>query len=560
MMSVDFKAYISVLRQFTKFTRRYYNTLKYLKCSQIIWRIWYKYRRIPNVSSFPLKTAIISNHWVEHAERQHTLVADTKFKFFGQTGDIVSEGWDNPSRSKLWRYNQNYFDDLNAKNSSNRIHWHLSLIDNWIRENNYGKGTGWEPYPTSLRIVNWVKFALRGGVLPLVAQESLALQARWLSLSIEWHILGNHLMSNAKALYFSSLFFQGVEAEQWRKTSLSIILDELEEQILADGGHFELSPMYHALVIEDFLDIINVSNCFGQSGDVSKIRDVLPKMLNWLRLMSHPDGQISFFNDCALNIAPDNQQIFDYANRLGIDLGKTEGSHFLQQSGYFRLETTNSVLIGDVGRIGPDYLPSHAHADTLSFEFSLFGQRVIVNSGTSEYGASSERLRQRGTNAHSTVSINHLNSSDVWSGFRVGNRAIPRDVTFRTCNNGATVCGSHDGYKEERGSPIHSRTWTLKLGNLTIDDVITGNSEKEVNVYFRLHPHISVVNGNKNSLLLTLQSGDVVRCNYEPDVDVFVEPTTWHPMFGTTVESLLIRFRKISNETVSLKTKFHWDG
>jgi hypothetical protein len=34
------------------------------------------------------------------------------------------------------------------------------------------------------------------------------------------------------------------------------------------------------------------------------------------------------------------------------------------------------VLILDVAPVGPDYLPGHAHADTLSFELSLFGQRA----------------------------------------------------------------------------------------------------------------------------------------------------------------------------------------
>ena len=53
-----------------------------------------------------------------------------------------------------------------------------------------------------------------------------------------------------------------------------------------------------------------------------------------------------------------------------------------------------AVVLCDIGRIGPDYLPGHAHADTLSFELSLAGERVIVNSGISEYGLSSERIRR----------------------------------------------------------------------------------------------------------------------------------------------------------------------
>ena len=80
----------------------------------------------------------------------------------------------------------------------------------------------------------------------------------------------------------------------------------------------------------------------------------------------------------------------------------------------------------DVAPVGPDYLPGHAHADTLSFELSLFGQRVLVNSGTSQYEAGPERSRQRGTAAHNTVIVDGHDSSEVWAGFRVARRASSR--------------------------------------------------------------------------------------------------------------------------------------
>ena len=48
------------------------------------------------------------------------------------------------------------------------------------------------------------------------------------------------------------------------------------------------------------------------------------------------------------------------------------------------------------------------------------------DSGTSTYERDSERLRQRGTAAHNTVQLGGVDSSEVWSGFRVGRRARPR--------------------------------------------------------------------------------------------------------------------------------------
>ena len=124
---------------------------------------------------------------------------------------------------------------------------------------------------------------------------------------------------------------------------------------------------------------------------------------------------------------------------------------------YLRVADRDMVALLDVGEVGPDYLPGHAHADTLSFEMSVFGQRVVVNSGTSCYGLGAERSRQRGTSAHSTVEVNGMDSSEVWGGFRVGRRARPFDVVVEETGRGVEVACSHDGYRRLPGQPVHRR-------------------------------------------------------------------------------------------------------
>src|SRR5690606_4780416 len=110
--------------------------------------------------------------------------------------------------------------------------------------------------------------------------------------------------------------------------------------------------------------------------------------------------------------------------------------------------------------VGPDYLPGHAHADTLSFELSLFGQRVLVNSGTSCYGHGSERIRQRGTTAHNTVVVDGADSSEVWSGFRVARRARAINPEVHD-HQGLEASCSHDGYHRLPGRVTHHRRWRL---------------------------------------------------------------------------------------------------
>ena len=120
------------------------------------------------------------------------------------------------------------------------------LLD-WVNKNNIGREVGWESYPTSIRIVNWIKWHYLKNDLPKTCLQSLMLQSRWLCKRIEWHILGNHLFTNAKALVFAGLFFSSEESDGWLKKGLKIIDEELNEQVLNDGGNFELSPMYHSI-------------------------------------------------------------------------------------------------------------------------------------------------------------------------------------------------------------------------------------------------------------------------------------------------------------------------
>ncbi len=109
----------------------------------------------------------------------------------------------------LWTYNLHYFDDLNAADRSARRAWHDRLVERWIDENPPGAGIGWDPYPVSRRMVNWIKWSLGGNVLTPKARQSLAVQARWLNRRIESHLQGNHVFANAKALIHAGLYLRG---------------------------------------------------------------------------------------------------------------------------------------------------------------------------------------------------------------------------------------------------------------------------------------------------------------------------------------------------------------
>jgi len=452
-----------------------------------------------------------------------------RFRFLNEEHSITSrEDWDRSSVSKLWRYNLHYFEDLNAEKATTRSHWHREYIDRWIMENPPGQGTGWESYPTSLRIVSWIKWSLRGNTLEPAWRHNLAVQARWLAARMETHLLGNHLLANAKALIFAGVFFDGPEALQWRERGMTVIARELPVQILADGGHFERSPMYHALATEDLLDLINLASACPEAiapqwrEFVVSWSDTVRRMLVWLDAMSHPDGEISFFNDAAFGVAATIASLKHYFRtvtgvnakaRSGIEKSDSAALRavHLQESGYIRINFENAAMLIDVAPVGPDFLPAHAHADTLSFELSVHGQRGVVNGGTSRYGTGHERQFERGTPAHSTVTIDGENSTEVWASFRVARRAYPRQLTMDQNGDEIIIHCAHDGYQRLSGRPVHHRTWVSRPASVCIEDEITGKHDNAV-ARFHLHPAIECESSGKmGSGFLKLPAGEILR-------------------------------------------------
>lgn len=493
---------------------RFWRTVRWLKSAQVIGRVRFRLQR-PQLDLRPapaLRTA--RGPWQTPAARNASLSGPARMLFLGESRDLAEVGWDDPAIPLLWRYNQHYFDDLNAAGAAHRRSWQRSLAARWLADNPPGQGTAWAPYPLSLRIVNWVKWSLSGEELEAAWLDSLAAQSRWLMRRLEWHLLGNHLFINAKALVYAGLFFEGNEAEQWLAQGLRILVREMPEQFLADGGQFERSPMYHALALEDLLDLINVlEHLAGANPSACALLPALRARstlaLSWLRSMTHPDGTLVRFNDTAEGIAPPLFEIERYAAVLGIavETAPSAGALHLQPSGYARIERGAAVAFLDMAPIGPDYLPGHAHADTLSFELSLHGQLLLVNRGTSVYGNGPRRQVERGTAAHNTVEVDNQDSSEVWSGFRVGRRARPLDVQV----NGFVAEASHDGYDHLQGRPRHHRRWTLEDCGLLVEDQLDWQGRQAAKLAavarFHLHPGMSLVQSGSRSWLVSTKNG-----------------------------------------------------
>jgi len=314
-------------------------------------------------------------------------------------------------------------------------------------------------------------------------------------------------------------------------------------RVMADGGHFERSPMYHSIILEDLLDLLNLFAAYPEAlperwrSFAGRVETVASKMQGWLAGMTHPDGDIALFNDAAFGIAPSPAELDAYAERLGLVIKRAclAGMQQMADSGYVRYEGDGAVLIADVGEIGPDYLPGHAHADTLGFEMSLFGQRLFVDSGTSCYGSGRERVRQRSTSAHNTVVIDGEDSSEVWGGFRVARRARPRSFRVVEEDERVLIYCEHDGFTRLPGRPIHGREWILGDRSLRIRDTISGKFGSAVARY-HLHPDIAVETGEGGKEGYFIMPGDHRLVWRLEGGTARILPSTYHAPANRTFE------------------------
>ncbi|MCY9853655.1 alginate lyase family protein [Vibrio mediterranei] len=535
---------------------RLYHTLKYLKPIQLTNRISRQFRKVKFKDPFTLRHEI-SNNWQLVPLLPSCYQNEGQFKFLNVT-DTVSD-WNDEEKAKLWLYNLHYFDDLNQADWQDRTEIHTHLINTWIEQNPTMKGNGWEPYTISLRSVNWIKWFLAGNDPKDKWLSSLSLQVQALEQQLEYHLLGNHLFANAKALVFAGCYLKGNLASAWLKRGLDILDKEVAEQILADGGNFELTPMYHNIILADMLDLYQLSLVYPDlipKRMKEYWRTTIKNMFEWAELMQHPDGDVSFFNDSAIGVAPRLSMLKLYAKKLALPMPSKNQAKFyyLKSSGYVIIQDQTNKLIIDVANVGPEYIPGHAHADTFSFELSIDNCRVFVNSGTSVYGLGKERLRQRKTEAHNTVVVDDKDSSEVWSGFRVARRAYPSIPIITENEDGVTVECHHDGYMRLSGKVTHTRKWQLAQDELIIHDRLYGAFNHAV-AHYHLHPDIRVESSNHDGhFILHLPTGSqyIVRAE---DADIIVQDTTWHPEFGLSIDSKKLVFPFQQNEIKFVLTR-----
>lgn len=406
----------------------------------------------------------------------------------------------------------------------------LAALADWASR--HTQGVGWHAGPISLRAFAWLKSLTTPGALPAGAETqrlraSLADQLETLAARLETHLLGNHYLWNLLALVFAGVSLRGPAAERWLAFAPRLAA-ELDEQILPDGLHYERSPMYHALLLENVLDLANAEH--SAPGRLPpafsvKLREVAARMLAALAVVTHPDGEIALLGDSALGIAQPPARLAAYAAALGISPAPLAAPGILCDAGIARLEAGPLVCIATASRPWPPHQPGHAHCDALSFELSVAGQRVITDTGVCEYVPGARRDLSRATRSHATVEIDGAEQAECWAAHRIGGRP---DVALARFEPGRFVEAVCAGWATPE--VLQRRRFALEDGALAIHDAFDLPAPRAT-AYLPLAPGLEPVLAGP-SATIPLAAGGALRVALPEALRWRVERAPYYPEFG----------------------------
>jgi uncharacterized heparinase superfamily protein len=382
--------------------------------------------------------------------------------------------WDSTAEGPLFAYHLHQHEYLRLDHFTPRERA-LRMLD-WVRH--HRRGVGWDPHPISLRLLCWGKLLSTPGSLELEAGEqatllaSMADQAETLRRGLEVRLQANHLLTNRIAVVWSGLLLEGARSGDWLASALALS-HEIEAQIHADGGHEERSPMYHALLLEALLDLLNLCRAAPQRvppGLEAALRSAAARMLSALGVWTHADGRIALFADSAFDVASEPGQLVDYAARLAVPVGAaSSASCLLPETGYLRLGQGEVRLIASIAGPAPAHQPGHAHCDALAFELAFGPLRFVCDTGLYEYLPGPRRARARATASHATLQVDGEEQAEIWAAHRVGGRPLVRLIEWQGGTSAEAGCR---GWSRPRTE--HRRRWQVESRGVTIVDRIEG--------------------------------------------------------------------------------------
>ena len=274
--------------------------------------------------------------------------------------------------------------------------------------------------------------------------------------------------------------------------------DELQRQILPDGGHISRNP---GALVELQIDLLPLRQTFAARNipPPAALLNAIDRMMPMMRFFRHGDGSIALFNGMSGTPSDIMATLLAYDDTRGTPMAS------MPHTGFQRLEAGTTTLIMDTGQPPPPSVSHEAHAGCLSFEFSSGVSRLVINCGMPSTGRESWRAFARNTPAHSTLTYHDTSSCQFvrFSAVKKFLHGAPivagpvRVESFReTVANGELLTTSHDGYAARFGV-VHRRVLLISPDGSRLDgeDTVSpapGARVKQTDYVLRFHLHPSV--------------------------------------------------------------------
>jgi uncharacterized heparinase superfamily protein len=296
--------------------------------------------------------------------------------------------------------------------------------------------------------------------------------------------------------------------------------DELQRQILPDGGHISRNP---GALIELLIDLLPLRQTFAARNIAPPpaLLNAIDRMMPMLRFFRHGDGNFALFNGMSSTPSDLLATLLAYDDARGAPMAS------MPHAGFQRVDAGSLTIIMDAGTPPPAHVSQEAHAGCLSFELSSGPSRLVVNCGMPTTGRENWRGFARSTDAHSTLTYNDTSSCQFveLSAMKRLLRGAPivsgpaNVETYREAlANGTLLTTSHDGYLSRFGV-VHRRVLMIAQDGSRVDGEdsvspapggrIKGN-EPSFAIRFHLHPAVKASRlSDARGVMLVLPNRDV---------------------------------------------------
>ena len=474
------------------------------------------------------------------------------FMFLNRAESANTVLWGGVPDEPLWNYQLHYFEWLFSEfqYSDQYLGRSQYFIQSWCTS--FGQGEfSLEPYPTSRRLVSWVKYYIQNKMLPECnVLNAMIGQSQFLSKNIENHITGNHLISNYKAMIFVGIYFHMSEMGRgFFNLGITGLIRELKIQVLEDGCHFELSPMYHCMVLVDLIEthslmelsLDKISEFFSDLEEFSfLIQQKIDQMISYITNLTAGITRIPFINDsCERQVLPLSDSMFLTASRVGDGRSDQKDDMFTPLSGLWRVSRGSFTIIFNVSKFGPDSVNGHSHADTLSFELWFGGRELFVNGGVSTYHDLRARKFERSSAFSNGLTFNGESSSEIWGKFRSGRmHSNPEAVAIKSKSE-ISLSGYIRIALGNGGFANWFRNISLQSGLISVTDQVVGTFSS-IKFRLRVHPEVKVISSDGSSVYLE-STGAVFKVTWENYI-VKLRKSYYSPEFGKRVSTHVLEF------------------